>query len=191
MNTILAILVASAAMIGVAHADQKMDAYSVCWAAKSTAYLNQAEKLNGSGLEDIDLKDAANSADGLCVSQYLSAVDADGQAKVDEMRQYMEVQLYGANPLQETASIQPATNPSIVYAKGYTVACAWFDDIKKHRHLIEAGRPDLAINLDCMSVDPGQKLVVLDTVGDDLTEVLYEAKGFQRELWISTYDVRH
>ena len=139
--------------------------------------------------------EAVKKADATCAPHKDAAARDGGTEATQGMREYMTVRLYRAKPVDETASIQPAErekkNAAIVYAKGPTVACAWFDDIDKHYRLMEAGRPDMAVKLDCMPVDQGQKMVVLDKFDDTLTQVLYEARGFQRELWVKNWYIEH
>ena len=149
MKTLTVILLATTAMIGAAQADD-MDVYQTCWAEASTSVLNSK------GVSEETLKEAVSKADGMCEYQRISVM-ASGQSP-KEMREYMEVQLYNANPVQEIqVAIAPEPEKKIEKVSGFTPSQSWNPynarigflcqlplDVEPMRQLVASNRLELA-----------------------------------------------
>lgn len=148
MKTLAVTLLATVAMIGAAQADD-MDVYQTCWAEASTAVLNSK------GVTEDTLKEAARHADGMCEYERV-AVMASGQSP-KEMREYMEVAMYRANPVEETQVAAVAPEQKIENVSGFTPSQSWTPynartgflcqlplDVEPMRQLVASNRLELA-----------------------------------------------
>ncbi|RKF37760.1 hypothetical protein BCY90_03190 [Agrobacterium deltaense] len=170
MKTLAVTLLATVATIGAAQADD-MDVYQTCWAEASTAVLNSK------GVTEETLKEAVLNADGMCEYQRISVM-ASGQSP-KEMRSYMEVQLYNANPVQETqvAAVSPSMKP--YEAPRYTpkrefnlfnvatgFLCTFPTDVDNARQLVESGRSELVAQIGgCVAFDKTIEVEEVDRFG--------------------------
>lgn len=99
-------LLATAAMIGAAQASE-VDAYQTCWSEAAMVQLDNVE------VTAERLRVAVLAAKGQCQLARTGAIIETSLEEVEEMDAYMEVQLYNANPVQETqtASAEPSMKP--------------------------------------------------------------------------------
>ncbi|WP_119257093.1 hypothetical protein [Shinella zoogloeoides] len=158
VKLIAATLLATAAMIGAAQADD-MDVYQTCWAEASTSVLDQK------GVTEETLKEAVRKADGMCEYQRISVM-ASGQSP-KEMREYMEVQLYNANPVQETQVAAAEPERKIEKVSGFTpkvgynlynartgFLCRFPSDVENARGLLDTNRAHLIEQIGgCVVID--------------------------------------
>lgn len=121
--------------------------------------------LNSKGISEETLKEAVLNADGMCEYQRINVM-ASGQSP-KEMREYMEVQLYRANPVPETemAAVSPSMKP--YEAPSYTpkgefnlfnvgtgFLCTFPTDVDNAHQLVESGRLELVAQIGgCVTFD--------------------------------------
>lgn len=173
MKLIAATLLATAAMIGVTQADP-MDDYTTCWAEASTALLNSQ------GVTEETLKAAALKADGMCEYQRISVM-ASGQSP-KEMRDYMEVAMYRANPVEDTETQVAAVSPSLkpyeapsytpkgsynLFNVGTGFLCQFPLDVENARQLVDSGRSHLVSQIGgCVTFDRTIEVEAVEKFGE-------------------------
>ncbi len=195
LKLITATLLATAAMIGTAQADD-MDDYQTCWAAASTSVLDQK------GVSEETLKAAALHADGMCESEKI-AVMASGQSP-KEMRDYMEVAMYRANPVEETRIAAVSPEKKIENVSGFTPSQSWNpynartgylcmfpSDSEPMRQLVESGRLELAAQKKgCAVVEEPIEVEKIRQFGRTMQVRYVNAKGQLVEAFTSDWTFR-
>ncbi len=170
MKTLAVTLLATVTMISAAQADD-MDVYQTCWAEASSAVLNSK------GVTEATLKEAVLNADGMCEYQRISVM-ASGQSP-REMREYMEVQLYRANPVPETQvaaaslSMKPYEAPRYtpkgefnLFNVGTGFLCTFPTDVDNARQLVESGRSELVAQIGgCVTFEKTIEVEEVDRFG--------------------------
>lgn len=180
LKVIATSLFATAAMIGPAQAS-KMDDYQTCWSTEATGILNKE------GVTEDTLKKAVSWADGLCQDR---AIDVWLEAGVEDqksMREYMEVQLYNANPVEETQvaavqlSLKPYELPRMKTRVGYNLMnqkagflCKYVWDVENARQLVETNRAHMVEgNTSCVTFDQSIEVERIQGAGTWTIEVRY------------------
>jgi hypothetical protein len=69
-----------------------------------------------------------------------------------------------------------------------TVACYWISDLKKWYALHEAGRDDLADQLDCMSVSKGTELILVERL-DNKRKIMVRNSSSAVDYWVYSRDI--
>ena len=96
LKVIATSLLATAAMISMARADDRMDAYTTCWATTATSELNA----NTDVALELSIPEAMDAANTRCNKLAREAAKTSGKDAVNDMWRYMETQFANAN-LQE------------------------------------------------------------------------------------------
>ncbi|MND44810.1 hypothetical protein D3C80_356590 [compost metagenome] len=115
LKVIATSLLATAALISTARSDDRMDAYTTCWANTATSELNA----NIDVALELSIPEAMDVASTRCNKFAREAAKTNGKDAVNDMRRYMETQFANAN-LREAGGgdTQPVPTPS---------TSQWFD----------------------------------------------------------------
>lgn len=176
------VLLASAAMAGTVWADDS-DPYMECWSSQAVAYLNK------NGTTERTLDRAATFASKSCRHRKEAYAAANSNEEADDLEQYMIVQLYNSNPIddEKVASIQagPAVKP-FEYPKfkprvGYNLMnaktgflCKYVWDVENARQLVETNRADkVEKTTSCVVFDKSIEVEKIKGAGTWTIEVRY------------------
>jgi hypothetical protein len=185
MKVLAVTLLATAAMIGAAQASATDD-YQACWTEAATTSIDQ------NGVSENSLKWAIAKADVRCYDQRQAA-----GAEAGEMRAYMEVQLYRANPVDEDApkiekvSGHQASSGWALYNARTGYLCSLPLDSEPMRQLVSTNRLELARQkTGCVIVEQTIEVEKVRTWGDTIEVRYVNAKGEMVEAYTSARTFR-
>jgi len=162
--------------LDTSYANDKLDAYSTCWANAATSYLNEH------GTTEDNLRLAPDIADQRCMDARISAGNGEGAAsdeEIREMRDYMAVQLVNANPVPKLSledrlrrekypNLKPV-EPNYMTNAGDAFLCLYASDVSNARQLVQTGRTEMVAQIQgCTPVTTQIAVEPIDQFGGTL-----------------------
>ena len=111
MKLYIATFIAAGLLVCPARASQNLDKYRKCWAAASTAVIN------ANGISGKTLSYAIFTADSQCQPLRVEAIATNGVAVVNQITEWMVVQLHNANHAGDSVSLNVPPVETVIEAR--------------------------------------------------------------------------